>query len=310
MKILVTGGAGYIGSILVPLFLYRGHEVVAIDNFMYGQISLLGYCHSPKFRIVRGDVRNDWVMREWVRWADVIFPLACITGAPACDADAMTALSINLDAIEMLLKMRSREQIVIFPTTNSGYGIGKSGAYCTEESPLRPVSLYGRLKVEAEQTVLGSPNTATLRLATVFGVSPRMRLDLLVNDFVFRALSDGYVVLFEPNARRNYIHVFDVARAFRHCLDNFEAMRGQAYNVGLSDANLTKRELCQEIKKQIPSLAVIESNVGEDPDKRDYLVSNEKIERTGFKPMMPLQEGIAELIRSYPILQRSVYKNA
>ncbi len=310
MKILITGGAGYIGSILIPHLLYLGHEVTVIDNFMYGQISLLGYCHSPKFRIVRGDVRNGHLLQQWLHWPDAIFPLACITGAPACDADAATARSVNLNTVEMLLGMRSRKQIVIFPTTNSGYGVGEPGAHCTEESPLRPVSLYGRLKVEAEAAVLNGPNTATLRLATVFGVSPRMRLDLLVNAFTFCALLDGYIVLFEPNARRNYIHVFDVARAFTHCLDNFEAMKGQAYNVGLSEANLTKRELCQEIKMQLPALAVIESDVGEDPDKRDYLVSNEKIERTGFKPTVSLQEGIAELIRAYPILQRSAYRNA
>lgn len=310
MRVLVNGASGYLGSVLVPFLLQQGHEVVALDNFMYGQTPLLGCCHDPKFRIVRGDVRDRELMRFWLHWSDAILPLACIVGAPACGADPMAARSVNLDAVKTLLEMRSREQAVIFPTTNSGYGIGEPGAYCTEESPLRPVSLYGRLKVEAEAAVLGSPNTATLRLATVFGVSPRMRLDLLVNDFVFRALSDGYVVLFEPGHRRNYVHVFDVARAFSHCLNNFNAMKGQPYNVGLSDANLTKRELCGEIEKQIPGLAVIESDVGEDPDKRDYLVSNEKIERTGFRPMVSLQEGIAELIRAYPILQRSIYRNA
>lgn len=309
MKFLVTGGAGYIGSILVPHLLQHGHEVTVIDNFMYGQTSLLDCCHDPKLRIVRGDARDERLAAEHLKLADAIFPLACLTGAPVCDKDPFAARSVNLDAVKMILKLRSREQWILFPTTNSGYGVGQSGLYCTEATPLAPISLYGRLKVEAEAALLDSVNTITLRLATVFGISPRMRLDLLVNDFTYRAVTDGYVVLFESHFKRNYIHVRDVARAFTHCLDRFETMKGEPYNVGLSDVNLSKRELCEEIKKQAPHFYFVESAIGKDPDQRNYIVSNEKVERTGFRASISLQAGIAELIRGYQVLRRLGYSN-
>jgi nucleoside-diphosphate-sugar epimerase len=235
--------------------------------------------------------------------------LACITGAPACDKDPIAARTVNFEAIKMILDLRSKQQMIIFPTTNSGYGIGLPGIYCTEETPLAPISLYGRLKVEAEKAVLDSGNSITLRLATGFGISPRMRLDLLVNDFVYRALTDRFIVLFEAHFKRNYIHVRDIAKVFIHCLNNFEIMKNEPYNVGLSDANLSKLELCQEIKKQIPSFYFIEAQIGEDLDKRNYIVSNEKIERTGFKAEISLQEGIAELIKGYQIIRRREYGN-
>jgi len=309
MKILVTGGAGYIGSILVPHLLRRDNEVTVIDNFMHGQTSLLDCCYK-QLRIVRGDARDGRLIAEHLKSVDAVFPLACLTGAPICDSDPVGARTVNLEAIKRLLDLRSKEQRIIFPTTNSGYGIGQSGVLCTEETPLAPISLYGRLKVEVEALLLDSMNTITLRLATVFGISPRMRLDLLVNDFTYRAVTDGYVVLFESHFKRNYIHVRDVACAFTHCLDHFEKMKGEPYNVGLSDANLSKRELCEEIRKQIPNFYFVDAAVGTDPDRRDYIVSNRKIERTGFKPLISLQEGIAELIRAYPILRKQAHRNA
>lgn len=309
MKILVTGGAGYIGSILVPHLLQTGHEVTVIDSFMYQQTSLLDCCHDPKLKIVRGDARDERLIAEHLRWADAIFPLACLTGAPICDRDPVAARTVNLEAVRKLLDLRSKEQRIIFPTTNSGYGIGQSGIFSTEETPLAPISLYGRLKVEAEAALLDSMNTITLRLATVFGISPRMRLDLLVNDFTYRAVTDGYVVLFESHFKRNYIHVRDVARAFTHCLDHFEKMKGEPYNVGLNDANLSKRELCEEIQKQLPDFHFVESAIGKDPDRRNYIVSNEKVERTGFRTTISLQAGIAELIRGYQVLRKSGYSN-
>jgi len=309
MRIFVTGGAGYLGSVLVPHLLEEGYHVTVLDNFMYSQTSLLDCCHSPRLSIVRGDVRDRRLMAENLKRVDVLLPLACLTGAPLCDRDPDTARAVNLDALKMILELRGRDQPIIFPTTNSGYGIGENGVLCTEETPLRPVSLYGRLKVEAERCVLDAVNTVSLRLATVFGVSPRMRLDLLVNDFVYRAVTDGFVVLFEPHFKRNYIHVRDAARAFTHCLANFDRMKGEPYNVGLTEANLSKRELCEEIRKQVPQFYFVEGGVGRDPDQRDYIVSNAKIERTGFGASVSLEMGIAELIKGYQVIRRSRYSN-
>ncbi len=309
MKILVTGGAGYIGSVLVPMLLTEGYEVVVVDNFMYGQSSLLDCCHHRGLRIIRGDARDEALMRREIRDADVILPLACLTGAPICNKDPWAARQINLDAVRLVMRLRSKDQRVIFPTTNSGYGIGEDGIYCTEETPLRPISLYGNLKVEAEKAVLDGGNSITLRLATVFGISPRMRLDLLVNDFTYRAVKDRFIVLFEAHFKRNFIHVRDVARAFLHCLENFEAMKDEPYNVGLSSANLSKWELCEEIKKQVPDFYFVEAQVGEDPDKRNYIVSNEKIESTGFRPCYSLQDGISELIKGFEVITRQIHSN-
>jgi len=309
VKILVTGGAGYLGSVLVPHLLDEGHEVTVLDTFLYGQAALLDCCHEPRLTIVRGDARDEPLVAGLVGKADAILPLACLTGAPLCDRDPRAARSVNLDGVALILKHRSPSQWVVFPTTNSGYGVGEQDVFCTETTPLRPVSLYGRLKVEAETLVLDRPNTLTLRLATVFGVSPRMRLDLLVNDFTYRAVTDGFVVLFEAHFKRNYVHVRDVARAFIHGLANFDRMKGEPYNVGLSEANLSKRELCEEIKKQVPRFAVVEAEIGRDPDQRNYVVSNEKIERAGFKATVPLQTGIAELIKGYQVIRRAGYAN-
>ncbi len=309
MRMLVTGAAGYIGSVLTPMLLNEGHEVIALDNFMYNQSSLLDCCHNPKLTIVRGDARDAKLLGKYLKSADAIFPLACLTGAPLCAKDPEAAQGIVVDAVKMILKERSKNQMVIFPTTNSGYGVGEKGKHCTEDTPLRPVSLYGKLKVEAEDAVLQAGNGITLRLATAFGVSPRMRLDLLVNDFTYRAVYDRFVVLFEAHFHRNYIHVRDISRAFVHGLKSFDKMKGQPYNVGLSDANLTKLELCQEIKKQLPEFYFVEATIGEDPDKRDYIVSNAKIEKTGYKPQVNLSTGIAELIKGYQVIKRNQYAN-
>ncbi len=309
MKILVTGGAGYIGSVMVPMLLKEKHEITVLDNFMYNQTSLLDCCHDDNFKIVRGDTRDKNLMTKLLKDADAIFPLACLTGAPLCNKDPIGAQTILLDAIKMIVELRSKKQMIIFPTTNSGYGIGEKGKFCTEKTPLRPVSLYGRLKVDAENLLLDSGNSITLRLATAFGVSPRMRLDLLVNDFTYRAVYDRFVILFEAHFKRNYIHVRDVAKAFIHSLNRFDKMKNEPYNVGLSDANLSKLELCQEIKKQVPEFYFYESPIGEDPDKRDYIVSNEKIEKTGYKPDVSLSKGIQELVKAYQVIKRNQYAN-
>ena len=309
MNILVTGGAGYLGSILVPTLLQEKHKVTVVDNFMYHQTSLLDCCINPHLTIIRGDTRDKILISRLMKDADAIFPLACLTGAPLCAKDPEAAQAIVLDAVSMILKLRSKSQIVIYPTTNSGYGVGEKGKHCTEETALRPISLYGQLKVKAEEEILNAGNSITLRLATAFGVSPRMRLDLLVNDFTYRAVYDRFIVLFEAHFKRNFIHVRDVAKAFMHSLNHFDKMKGEPYNVGLSDANLSKLELCQEIKKYVPDFYFVEAKVGEDPDKRDYIVSNEKIEKAGFKPDVSLSDGIQELIKGYKIIKRHQYAN-
>jgi nucleoside-diphosphate-sugar epimerase len=309
-RILVTGGAGYIGSVLVPMLLQEGHAVHVLDTFQFGPTSLAECCIDPRFQVTRGDCRDRDVVGRLMREADYIIPLAAVVGAPACKNDATAAVSVNLDAIKLILSLRSPGQRIILPNTNSGYGIGEKGSYCTEESPLRPISLYGKTKVAAEQAVLDAGNAVTFRLATVFGMSARMRLDLLVNDFVYRAVHDRAVVVFEGHAKRNYLHIRDVARAFVHALEHFDAMKDRAYNVGLSDANLSKLELCAQIRKQVPGFIYLEAPIGEDPDKRDYIVSNERIEASGFRPRYSLAAGIDELIKGYTILRNSRYGNA
>jgi nucleoside-diphosphate-sugar epimerase len=310
VKVLVTGGAGYLGSVLVPALLDRGCSVTVVDNFMYGQDSLAGVCYHQSFSIVRGDVRSMETMRPLLKDADVIIPLAALVGAPLCDRDPIAATSTNKQAIVDMLPLLGRDQRVLLPITNSGYGVGEAGKFCTEETPIRPVSLYGRNKVEVEKALLDKhPAAISLRLATVFGMSPRMRLDLLVNDFTYRAYTDRFIVLFESHFKRNFIHVRDVARAFLHAIDRFDDMKGQIYNVGLSDANLSKLELCQQIQKHLPGFMIHESNIGKDPDKRDYIVSNEKIERTGYKPAFSLDDGIRELIKGFAMIRNTKYSN-
>jgi nucleoside-diphosphate-sugar epimerase len=309
-NVLVTGGAGYLGSIMVPALLDRGFAVTVVDNFMYGQDSLAAVCYRPEFAVVRGDVRSLDTMKPLLTDADIVIPLAALVGAPLCDRDPLAATSTNLRAIVDMLPLLSAAQRVLLPVTNSGYGVGEAGKLCTEDTPIRPVSLYGRDKVEVERTLLERhPAAISLRLATVFGMSPRMRLDLLVNDFTYRAYTDRFIVLFESHFKRNFIHVRDVARAFLHAIDHFDAMKGQTYNVGLSDANLSKLELCERIQRHLPSFVVHESNIGNDPDKRDYIVSNEKIERTGYTPVFSLDDGIGELIKGFAMIRNTKYGN-
>ena len=310
IKVLVTGGAGYIGSTLVPVLLDGGYAVTVIDNFMYGQDSLAGVCYHPSFSLVRGDVRSPDVMRPLIKAADVIIPLAALVGAPLCDRDPIAATTTNKDAIIDMLGLLGRDQRVLLPITNSGYGVGEAGRFCTEETPIRPISLYARDKVAVEQILLDRhPNALSFRLATVFGMSPRMRLDLLVNDFTYRAYTDRFIVLFESHFKRNYLHVRDVARAFLHGIERFDAMKGGPYNVGLSDANLSKRELCEKIQAHLPSFVFIESAIGQDPDKRDYIVSNEKVERAGYRTAYSLDDGIRELVKGFAMIRNTKYSN-
>lgn len=309
MKILITGGAGYIGSVLTPRLLDLNHEVTILDNFMYGQNSLLDVVVNPKLSIIRGDVRNKLLLKEQVRKHDAIIPLAGLIGAPLCAREPMLSQEINSDIIKEIYDLKSKNQIFIYPCTNSGYGIGEKDIYCDENTPLRPISLYAKQKVEAESYILEKGEGTTFRFATLFGISPKMRLDLLVNDFTYRAFNDRYLVLFESHFKRNFLHVRDAASAFIHVINHYDKMKGQAYNVGLSNANLDKAELCKAIKKFLPDFIFINSEIGQDPDKRNYIVSNEKIEKTGFTPKYSLEDGIQELIKGFTIIKRNEYSN-
>lgn len=309
LNILVTGGAGYLGSILVPELLKAGHKVSVLDAFIFGQNSLVECCANENFEVIKGDARDEGILKAILPKFDVIIPLAALVGAPLCNRDAIGTVTINRDAIHSITKIASKEQRIIYPTTNSGYGVGEEGVFCTEKTPLRPISTYGKTKVEAEEIVLARGNAITFRLATVFGMAPRMRLDLLVNDFTYRAVNDKFIVIFEGHFKRNYIHIRDVARAFMHAINNFEAMKNEPYNVGLSDANLSKLELCAKIKQHVPDFTIMEAPIGKDPDQRNYIISNEKIEATGFKPIHSLDMGLKELIKGYKIITNSKYSN-
>lgn len=308
-NILVTGGAGYLGSTMVPDLLAAGYKVTVVDNFMFKQTSLNHVCHHPSFSVVKGDIRSESTMAALMKDADIIIPLAALVGAPLCTLDPVGASTTNHDAITLMLKLLSKQQLVLMPTTNSAYGTGDENNFCTEESPLRPISLYAKEKVAIEKELMQRENAISFRLATVFGMSPRMRIDLLVNDFTYRAVNDRFVVLFEGYFKRNYIHVRDISRVFQHGIANFEKMKGQIYNVGLSDANVSKRELCEHIQRQLPSFVFLDAPVGKDPDQRNYVVSNAKIEATGFKPSVSLDAGIAELIKGYVMIKNSLYGN-
>jgi nucleoside-diphosphate-sugar epimerase len=249
------------------------------------------------------------VVEPLLKRADAVIPLAALVGAPLCARDEIGAVSLNRDAVVELTKRVSRNQLLIYPTSNSGYGVGEANALCTETSPLRPISLYGRTKVEAEKAILDNCRGLSLRLATVFGMSPRMRLDLLVNDFTWRAVTDRAVVLFEAHFRRNYIHIRDVAKAFLHAVENYNTMRGEPFNVGLSDANLTKAQLCEQIARHVPGFVWLEAPIGEDPDKRDYVVSNSKLENTGWRADVSLDLGIRELVKGFQMLRNGRFAN-
>jgi len=308
-NILLTGGAGYLGSTMVPDLLADGHKVTVLDSFIYGEASLNHVCYHPNFAVVKGDIRVEETIAPLIAKADVIIPLAALVGAPICAQDPVGAKTTNHDAIMMMLKLTSTQQTILMPTTNSAYGSGDRNNFCTEQSPLRPISQYAIEKVAVEKALMQHPNAISFRLATVFGMSPRMRIDLLVNDLTYRAVKDHAVILFESHFKRNYIHVRDVSRAFRHAMANHAAMKGQIYNVGLSTANVSKMELCRIIQKQIPEFSVVEAPLRSDPDQRNYIVSNEKIGATGFKPQVSLDAGIAELIKGYTMIRNTRYGN-
>lgn len=310
MRILVTGGAGYIGSVLCARLLAEGHRVTVLDNLMYGQSGLLHLCPNPNFEFVLGDVRDERALAPLVKDSDIVVPLAALVGAPACERDPHSAHSVNLEAIRLLNKCRSPSQLVVFPTTNSGYGTKSGDLLCTEDTPLEPISVYGRTKVAAERELLAEPSVVTLRLATVFGVSPRMRLDLLVNHFVHQAVTEGGLVLFEPHFKRNFVHIADVADCFVHCIEHADRMTGRPYNVGLPDANLSKAELAERVKAHLPFLKVCLSATGTDPDQRNYVVSNERMRQAGFTARRTLDQGIAELIKGYRMLPSRLWRNA
>jgi len=310
LRILVTGGAGYLGSVLCERLLDAGHHVTVLDSLLYQQNSLFHLCANPRFEFVHGDARDNSVVGVLAKDADALIPLAAIVGAPACDRDPLLARSVNLEAIRLLNRVRSSGQLIVYPTTNSGYGTKTGDVFCTEETPLEPISLYGQTKTQAEQELLQSPNVVTLRLATVFGMSARMRLDLLVNHFVYAAATDGYLVIFEKDFKRNYIHIRDVADCFLYCIENSNRMAGRAYNAGLDAANLSKQELALSIKKHVPKFYIHFAEVGSDPDKRNYIVSNQRLREAGFEAKRSLDEGIVELLKGYRMMGRSQFKNA
>lgn len=309
IRVLVTGGAGYLGSVLCERLLDAGYRVTAVDNLMYRQRSLFHLCARPGFDFVFGDVRDEGLMRELVNGADVLIPLAAVVGAPACERDPWLARSVNLEAVRLLNRLRSPDQLVIFPTTNSGYGTKTGDVFCTEETPLDPISLYGRTKVEAEAGLLETPGVVSLRLATVFGMSSRMRLDLLVNHFVQQAVTVRYLVIFEKDFKRNFIHILDVVDCFVHAVEHPDRMVGRAFNAGLDDANLSKEQLALKIQEHVPDFYVHFAEVGSDPDKRNYIVSNRRLREAGFTARRSLDEGIEELLKGYRMMAWGSFAN-
>ncbi len=308
-RILITGGAGYLGSILCERLLEAGYQVTVLDRLLYGHHNLLHLCANPNFDFVYGDVRDEQLVEELVKNTDILIPLAAIVGAPACDRDPWQARAVNLEAIRLINRVRDPGQLVLYPNTNSGYGTKSGDVFCTEDSPLEPISFYGQIKVEAEQELLDSPNTIAFRLATVFGTSPRMRLDLLVNHFVYAAITDGYIIIFEKDFKRNYIHIRDVADCFLFGIEHADQMIGQAYNLGLDDANLSKEELALKIKENVPDFFIHFSEIGTDPDKRNYIVSNQRLRGAGFEAQRSIDSGIHELLKAYRTLGRNPMKN-
>ena len=300
MKVLITGGAGYLGSNLTRHLLEVGYTVTVLDNLMYDQVTLLHLFGNPKFQFELGDVRDKKLLQELVGLNDVIIPLAAIVGMPACKANPELTVAVNYQQVADIVEVLRDDQKLILPNTNSQYG--SSDSIITEDSPFNPLSLYAKTKCDAENIMLAKGNGVSLRLATVFGVSPRMRTDLLVNDFVYKSVVDGYLVLFEAHFKRNYIHVQDIARTFQFIIENYDKCKGHAFNVGLSTANLSKLGLAETIKKYIPSLVIKQDDFKEDFDKRNYIVSNEKLEALGWKPIYDLDYGIKQLISAYKIV--------
>jgi len=300
MRILITGGAGYLGSIVAEHLLGAGLDVVVLDNLMYGQSSLLHLCSQPGFEFVRGDCRDPRVLHPLIKVCDVLLPLAAIVGAEACKRNPLDARTTNLNAVSLLNRLRSPDQLLIFPATNSGYG---SGEVCTEDSALMPLSLYGQTKVQAESDVLSKANAISLRLATVFGASPRMRTDLLVNHLVYAAVFDRYAVIYQKDYKRNYVHVRDVADCFLYCIRHPQ-MQGKPYNLGLDSANLSKEELAFKIRTVFPDFYIHFAELGTDPDKRNYTISSERLRQAGFEATRSLDDGIRELKKAYEMLSK------
>jgi len=303
MKILITGGAGYLGSVITGKMLDSGHNVIVLDKLLFNQTSLLQYTSNPNFKFIYGDVRNETELERLCNEVDVIIPLAAIVGFPACAQDPKLAKEINFQQIVNIVKFTNgKGKKILYPNTNSGYGLGTGQLECTEESPLTPISVYGQTKCEAENFLRTSTDAIVFRLATVFGVSPRMRTDLLVNDFVYKAITDKYIVVFEKSFKRNFIHIQDVANVFLFMLENYDEYKGDVFNVGLSNANLSKQELLEKIQTHVKNFAVSYNDYYEDPDKRDYIVSNTKVESTGWSPKWDIDMGIDELIMAYQMI--------
>lgn len=309
-SIVITGGAGYLGSVLCEHLLTAGYHVTVLDNLMYGQTSLFHLCNHPSFEFILGDARDEALVRSLVGKADVIIPLAALVGAPICDREQQLATQLNFEAVKLVNRLRSPRQLIVYPTTNSGYGTRSTTDFCTEDTPLEPISHYGRTKVLAEEEVLSTDNSITLRLATVFGISSRMRLDLLVNHFVYAAVTDGYLVIFEKDFKRNYIHVRDVADCFIHCIENAEKMVGRPYNAGLDAANLSKEELARKVQQHVPKFYLHFAEVGSDPDKRNYIVCNQRLRDAGFEAQRSLDDGISELLKGYKMIRKTQFGNA
>jgi len=308
-RVLITGGAGYIGSILTEHLLSKGYHVTILDSLLFGQQTHFHFCSNPNYEFVFGDCRNESTLKKLISKSDTIIALAAMVGAPACDRDPYMAKSVNHDAISMINQIRSKDQFLIYPMTNSGYGTQSGDQFCTEETPLEPISLYGTTKVEAEKVVLDSPNSVSLRLATVFGMSPRLRLDLLVNYFTYMANQEGYLVLFEKDFKRNFVHVRDVSDCMIYCIENSSKMAGRPFNLGNDDANMSKEDLALRIKEQLPELYLHYADVGNDPDKRNYVVSNQRLREAGFEAKRSIDAGITELLKGYQMLKRSPLKN-
>ena len=308
-KILITGGAGYIGSKLATKLLDLNYKVTIVDVLKFSSKALNHLFTNKNFTFIEGDVRNKILMSKLIKKNEFIIPLAALVGAPLCEKNKKEAKSVNLSSIKFLMEKLSKKNKIIYLTTNSGYGVGEKNKYCDERSPLNPISLYGRTKVEAENLVMKSKNSVGFRLATVFGYSYRMRTDLLVNNFVFKSLMDKKLTIFEPHFRRNYIHINDVVDAILFSIKNFSKMKSNVYNLGLSSANLTKYMLARKIKDQIKALKIIIVKNRKDPDQRDYYVSNKKIEKKGFKPKVTIEDGIKELIQVFTYSKEKIINN-
>ena len=304
-KVLITGGAGYLGSVLTEVLLGRGYKVTVIDNLIYRQTSLAPFTYNKNFKFILGDVTDNDTLKPLVESHDVIIPLAAIVGMPACKANPELAIKVNYEQVKNITEWTTKDQMIMIPNTNSQYG--SSTEIITEESPFKPISLYAETKCDAEKSVLDSGNGIALRLATVFGMSYRMRTDLLVQDFVYKALNDGYLVLFESHFIRNCIHIRDIANTFLFMIENYERCNNNAFNVGLSEANCTKLELAQAIQKFVPDLVIVQNEFKKDFDQRNYMVSNSKLESMGWKPEFSLEDGIRELIEGYKLIAK--FKN-